>query len=106
MASRPLPASTMSLLLRSSLLILAASTVAAQQPPARGATTQPPRRDSAVAPADSARGGAAAYNGLRFRSIGPALTSGRVGDIAVHPTDHKVWYVAVSSGGLWKTTNA
>ena len=97
----------MSLFIRSSLLVLAASTVAAQQPPARGAaptTTPAARRDST--PADSARGGGAAYNGLRFRSIGPALTSGRIGDIAVHPTDHKIWYVAVSSGGLWKTTNA
>ena len=27
---------------------------------------------------------AAAFNGFEFRSIGPALTSGRIGDIAVH----------------------
>jgi photosystem II stability/assembly factor-like uncharacterized protein len=97
----------MSLFIRSSLIVLAASTVVAQQPPARGAAptaTPAARRDST--PADSARGGGSAYNGLRFRSIGPALTSGRIGDIAVHPTDHKIWYVAVSSGGLWKTTNA
>ena len=46
------------------------------------------------------------YNGLRFRSIGPALTSGRVSDIAVHPRDKRTWYVAVASGGVWKTTNA
>lgn len=94
----------MSLLPRVALLVLTASISVAQQP-VRGAA-QPARRDSASA--DTTRGGAggAAYNGLRFRSIGPALTSGRVGDIAVHPTDHKIWYVAVSSGGLWKTTNA
>jgi len=48
----------------------------------------------------------AALAGLRLRSIGPAVVSGRIGDIAVHPTDHKIWYVAVASGGLWKTTNA
>ena len=27
----------------------------------------------------------ATFAGLRFRSVGPALTSGRVADIAVHP---------------------
>jgi photosystem II stability/assembly factor-like uncharacterized protein len=44
--------------------------------------------------------------GLRFRSIGPATTSGRVGDIAVDPTNPGTWYLAVSSGGVWKTVNA
>ena len=46
------------------------------------------------------------FNGLKLRSIGPALTSGRVGDIAVDPNDHDTWYVAVASGNVWKTTNA
>ena len=46
------------------------------------------------------------FSGLRFRAIGPAVTSGRVADIAVHPRDRKIWYVAVASGGVWKTTNA
>ncbi|NOT08630.1 MAG: glycosyl hydrolase [Gemmatimonadales bacterium] len=45
-------------------------------------------------------------SGLRFRSIGPALTSGRVADIAVHPTDKRIWYVASAAGGVWKTVNA
>ena len=44
--------------------------------------------------------------GSTLRSIGPALTSGRIGDLAVDPTDSKVWCVAVASGGVWKTTNA
>jgi photosystem II stability/assembly factor-like uncharacterized protein len=43
---------------------------------------------------------------LKFRNIGPALMSGRIGDIAVDPGDRSTWYVAVSSGGVWKTTNA
>ena len=43
---------------------------------------------------------------LEFRNIGPALMSGRIGDIAVDPRDRSTWYVAVSSGGVWKTTNA
>lgn len=45
-------------------------------------------------------------NGLRFRSIGPALTSGRISDFAVHPGKPSTYFVATSSGGVWKTTNA
>ncbi len=43
---------------------------------------------------------------LRFRGIGPALMSGRIGDIVVDPTKRSTWYVAACSGGVWKTTNA
>lgn len=43
---------------------------------------------------------------LRFRGIGPALMSGRIGDIVVDPEKRSTWYVAASSGGVWKTTNA
>ncbi|HZM70910.1 MAG TPA: hypothetical protein VFB95_11170 [Candidatus Cryosericum sp.] len=46
------------------------------------------------------------FTGLELRGIGPAVTSGRVVDIAVHPSDGSIWYVAVGSGGVWKTTNA
>ena len=49
---------------------------------------------------------AKAFKGLEFRSIGPALMSGRIADIAIHPTDLSTWYVAVGSGGVWKTTNS
>jgi photosystem II stability/assembly factor-like uncharacterized protein len=56
--------------------------------------------------ADSARLTSAALSGLKLRSIGPALTSGRIADVAVHPTDKSIWYVASAAGGVWKTTNA
>nr|NIV49398.1 glycosyl hydrolase [Gammaproteobacteria bacterium] len=46
------------------------------------------------------------FTGLKLRSIGPAITSGRIGDIAVHPRDKALYYVAVASGGVWKTANA
>ena len=46
------------------------------------------------------------YSGLELRNIGPAFTSGRIADIAMHPHDDNVWYVAVGSGGVWKTSNA
>lgn len=43
---------------------------------------------------------------IPLRGIGPAVTSGRVGDLAVDPRHPAVWYVAVASGGVWKTANA
>lgn len=44
--------------------------------------------------------------GLKFRSLGPALTSGRIADIAVNPKNNKEYYVATASGGVWKTINS
>lgn len=46
------------------------------------------------------------FGGLKFRNIGPAFASGRIADIAIHPEDENCWYVAVGSGGVWKTENA
>jgi photosystem II stability/assembly factor-like uncharacterized protein len=46
------------------------------------------------------------YAGLRFRAIGPALMSGRISDVAVHPENTTIWYIAAGSGGVWKTINA
>ncbi len=45
-------------------------------------------------------------SGLEFRNIGPGLMSGRISDIAIHPKNRSLWYVAVGSGGVWKTENA
>ncbi|MCD4694924.1 MAG: hypothetical protein K8S16_01690, partial [Bacteroidales bacterium] len=46
------------------------------------------------------------FSGLAFRNIGPAFMSGRISDVAIHPEDDNTWYIAVGSGGVWKTTNA
>ncbi len=46
------------------------------------------------------------YSVLNWRNIGPAVTSGRIADIAVHPKDENLWYIASASGGVFKTTNA
>ncbi|SHI50248.1 VPS10 domain-containing protein [Aquimarina spongiae] len=46
------------------------------------------------------------FTGLKFRNIGPAFMSGRIADIAIHPENESIWYVAVGSGGVWKTVNA
>jgi len=45
------------------------------------------------------------FAGLELRPLGPALTSGRIIDLAVDPRDARVWYIA-TVGGVWKTTNA
>src|SRR5215210_71359 len=46
------------------------------------------------------------FAGLEPREIGPALTSGRILDLAVDPRDARIWYIATAGGGVWKTTNA
>jgi photosystem II stability/assembly factor-like uncharacterized protein len=43
---------------------------------------------------------------LKPRLVGPAVTAGRVVGFAMHPTDRSHYFVAVASGGVWKTTNA
>jgi photosystem II stability/assembly factor-like uncharacterized protein len=55
---------------------------------------------------DKSKLNAGTLAGLTLRSIGPALVSGRVIDLAVDPDDPTIYYVAVASGGVWKTTNA
>ena len=47
----------------------------------------------------------ALVNGLEFRSIGPAMASGRIADFAINPQNPFEFYVAVASGHIWKTTN-
>ncbi len=47
----------------------------------------------------------ATFNDLRMRLIGPAFTSGRVAALAVDPSNRSRYFVAVASGGVWKTTN-
>ena len=45
-------------------------------------------------------------DGLKWRSIGPSLTSGRISDVAVNPNNPFEYYVASSAGGVWKTINS
>lgn len=100
-------------MMRSSLLLLAAVASLSQaqgRPGGRpaGAPAGAPARTAAdSSQSDSTRGGlpASALSAFRFRSIGPAFTSGRIADLAIHP-NKKTWYAAVASGGVWKTDNA
>ena len=41
------------------------------------------------------------YDQLKFREIGPALMSGRISDIVIHPENQNIWYVTAGSGGVW-----
>lgn len=50
--------------------------------------------------------GSSTFSGLKWRSIGPAFTSGRIADFAVNESNPKEYYVAAASGNVWKTSNA
>src|SRR5438128_2336645 len=45
------------------------------------------------------------FAGIKFRNIGPGFMSGRIADVAIHPVHENTFYVAVASGGVWKTEN-
>ena len=44
-------------------------------------------------------------SGFKFRSIGPSFTSGRIADIAVNSQNPNQYFLAIASGGVWKTNN-
>src|SRR4029079_1136072 len=60
---------------------------------------EPKKEDKSLMKSDT-------FSGLEFREIGPAVTSGRVVDIAVNPKNPSTWYIAAASAGVWKTENA
>ncbi|HYN04704.1 MAG TPA: glycosyl hydrolase, partial [Vicinamibacteria bacterium] len=119
-------------LLTTSCLTLAFALVAAAQetkpapaPKAKAANPAPAPKAEAAKPAatkkaepakataeaeaedEKPKGGWSAdtWSGLALRGIGPAVTSGRIVDIAVDPTDKKRWFLAVAAGGVWRSEN-
>jgi hypothetical protein len=94
--TRTFAASALVLLFTASFL--AASQAHAQKPNAK------PAKSAAAAKTPLLDEGLLA--GLAFRNIGPAVMAGRISDIAVHPLKPHTWYVAVGSGGVWKTETA
>lgn len=69
--------------------------------------TDKPEETKKDEPEDPTKLTTAKFAALKARGgIGAAQMSGRVSDIAVNPRNRSEWYVAVASGGLWKTTNA
>jgi photosystem II stability/assembly factor-like uncharacterized protein len=84
-------------------VVLAASfpALAEEKGPSKGSSgTKPASAEKTPDPFS-----AGTFAGLELRDLGPAITSGRVGDLAVDPVRKRTYYVAVSSGGVWKTTN-
>lgn len=72
-----------------------------------GAVVPPVRGQEREPSSGGAKGmDAATFQGLRLRSIGPAVTGGRIVDFAVDPTNRARYFAAVASGGVWKTVNA
>jgi photosystem II stability/assembly factor-like uncharacterized protein len=57
-------------------------------------------------PADQPALSSKTFEAFELRNIGPAFMSGRIADIVIAPDDPATWYVAVGSGGVWKTENA
>jgi len=64
------------------------------------------QRDRGNSPSPESPMQASTFEGLELRNIGPAFMSGRIADLAIHPENPSIWYVAVGSGGVWKTVNA
>jgi photosystem II stability/assembly factor-like uncharacterized protein len=91
-------------------------TVLGQEPPAGPQPSPKPVPSPSASPSPTATPEASptprdpmstpTFNGLRFRSIGPAFTSGRVIGFAVDPKNPAKYFVGVASGGVWKTVNA
>jgi len=46
------------------------------------------------------------FGDMTARHIGPALMSGRVNDLEVHPTNSRIVYVGAAGGGVWKSNDA
>jgi hypothetical protein len=54
---------------------------------------------------DAVTKGKELFGDLRARHIGPALMSGRISDIELHPTNDRVTLYRHSGGGVWKSSN-
>lgn len=63
------------------------------------------RTPAPAPPAMAAPVSAAQLHSMRWRAIGPANMGGRVADIAAVPGDPATFYVALGTGGLFKTSN-
>lgn len=45
------------------------------------------------------------FGDLKARHIGPAIMSGRMTDMELHPTNNKIVYAAAAGGGVWKSSD-
>src|SRR5947209_11214544 len=87
-----------------SFAIAVTLTAAEPQKPDKSVVSQKPDKSDKSDKAD--KYGEKTFAGLELRNIGPAVSSGRILDLAVDPRDERVWYIATAGGGVWKTSNA
>ncbi|GEQ86347.1 hypothetical protein ULMS_18550 [Patiriisocius marinistellae] len=45
------------------------------------------------------------FGDMRARHIGPALMSGRINDLEMHPTNPRIIYTGTAGGGVWKSND-
>ncbi|MAN59596.1 MAG: hypothetical protein CMC08_07150 [Flavobacteriaceae bacterium] len=45
------------------------------------------------------------FGDMRARHIGPALMSGRINDLEMHPTNSRILYAGTAGGGVWKSND-
>lgn len=45
------------------------------------------------------------FGDMQARHIGPALMSGRITDIEMHPTNNKIVFAGTAGGGVWKSND-
>ncbi|WP_282054854.1 WD40/YVTN/BNR-like repeat-containing protein [Maribacter luteus] len=55
---------------------------------------------------DKNNDGKALFGDMTARHIGPALMSGRINDMEVHPTNSRIIYAGTAGGGVWKSNDA
>ena len=60
---------------------------------------------SALYSQDAITRGKEVFGDLRARHIGPAVMSGRITDLELHPTNDRVIYAGTAGGGVWKSNN-
>jgi photosystem II stability/assembly factor-like uncharacterized protein len=54
---------------------------------------------------DAVSRGKELFGDLKARHIGPALMSGRITDLELHPTNARIIYAGTAGGGVWKSSN-
>ena len=54
---------------------------------------------------NAVKDGKALFGDISARHIGPALMSGRINDLTVHPTNSLVIYAGTAGGGVWKSSD-
>ena len=45
------------------------------------------------------------FGDMTARHIGPALMSGRINDLELHPTNTRIMYAGAAGGGVWKSVD-